>query len=282
MAYSEKILTAADGIAIFLRIWTPEVKPRALAVLVHGLAEHAGRYKHVVAALLEAGFVVYGHDHRGFGKSGGIRGHWDHFDEVIDDMALVLADAEASWPQLPRAMYAHSMGSVIGIHYLHRFPASFQVAVLSAPGFGAGPRQDKLLMLLMPLAAKIIPRKPLKRKEFPDYTLSHAPGEAEAWHSDPLVHPYSTSRWGVIYLKAAKQAKALMPQLKLPILVIMGEEDITVSREAIQEAVAASGPNVTFHIWPGSYHEPHNELPEIRNAMLTATMQWLEAALFDA
>ena len=282
MSYQETTLTAADGMDIFLRVWTPETKPRALVMLVHGLAEHAGRYHHVTERLLDAGYVVYGHDHRGFGKSGGIRGHWETFDEVIADMEMVVAHARQSWPELPLVMYGHSMGSVIGTHYLYRHPQDFKIAVLSAPGFGAGPRQDKVLILLLPLANKIIPRKPLKRKDFPDYTLSHAPGESEAWYSDPLVHPYSTPRWGVIYLKAAKEAKALMPKLKLPILVIMGEEDITVSREEIREAVAASGPNVTFHTYAGSYHEPHNELPEIREAMLADTLQWLDEKLADA
>ena len=247
-------------------------------MLVHGLAEHAGRYKHLVQRLLDAGYVVYGHDHRGFGKSGGIRGHWERFDDVIDDMHRVVAHARQNWPKLPLGMFAHSMGAVIGVHYMYRHPQEFKAAVLSSPGFGAGPQQDKLLILFLPLGNKIIPRKPLKRKEY-EYALSHAPGEEEAWNNDPLVHPYSTPRWGVIYLKAAKEAKALLAKLAVPILVIMGEEDVTVSRQAIREAVAAAGPNVTFYTYAGAYHEVHNELPEIRNAMLADTLHWLEENL---
>ena len=281
MAYQETTLTAFDETPIFLRVWTPEnTPPRAVLMLVHGLGEHAGRYKYVVETFLQQGFVIYGHDHRGFGKSGGIRGHWERFDDVIKDMEMVVGKAKSEWPDLPFGMYAHSMGGVIGLHYLARHEDQFKAAVISSPGFGPGPDQNKLLIMLTPLANWIIPRKPLNRGEYPEYTLSHDPEQAALWKSDPLVHNYATSRFAVEYMRAAKEAKAILARLHLPILVIMGEEDITISRKDIREAVAAAGPNVLFRTYPGSYHEPHNEIPEIREPMLAETLAWMEEKLF--
>jgi len=200
VAYSEQTLTAFDDNTIFLRRWTPDERPpRAVLILVHGLAEHAGRYQYIVEAFLQQGYVIYGHDHRGFGKSGGIRGHWEQFDDVIKDMHQVMALAKSEWPDLPFGMFAHSMGGIIGIHYLSRYEEQFRAAVISSPGFGPGPDQNKLLLLITPLANKIIPRRPLDRKLPEEYRLSHDPAQAAAWDADPLVHPYATrgGRWNI-------------------------------------------------------------------------------------
>jgi alpha-beta hydrolase superfamily lysophospholipase len=283
MSYAETTLTSFDGVPIFLRTWTPDdIAPRAVLLLVHGLAEHAGRYQYVIDAFLQKGYVIYGHDHRGFGKSGGLRGHWEHFDEVMKDMEMVVERAKSEWPDLPFGMFGHSLGGVVGIQYLARHEEQFRAAVISAPGFGPGPDQNKLLIMITPIANLIIPRKPLDRGAPEEYTLSHDPAQAVAWDADPLVHPYATPRFAVTYMRAAKEAKAILAQLSIPILIVMGEEDITVSQQDIREAVAAAGPNITFRTYPGAYHEVHNEIDEIRNLMLAETVAWMEGNLLGA
>ncbi len=282
MAYQETFLTAFDETPIFLREWTPDDRPpRAVLMLVHGLAEHAGRYQHVVDAFLAQGYAIFGHDHRGFGKSGGLRGHWEHFDDVLRDMKQVVEYAKSRYPDHPFGMFAHSMGGTIGIHYLYRHDA-FEAAVISAPGLGPGPDQNQVLLRLTPLLARIIPRRPIDRGEPEEYRLSHDPSQAAAWKADPLVHPYVTPRWAIEYLNAAKAAKDLLAKLSIPLLVVMGEEDVTVDTGLIREAVANAGPNVTFRTYPGAYHEVHNELPEIRDAMIRETVQWMNQALLSS
>ncbi len=279
MSYQETFLTAFDGTPIFLRVWTPETREvRALLMLVHGLAEHAGRYPYVVETFLREGYVIYGHDHRGFGKSGGIRGHWERFEHVLQDMQLVVAHAQEAYPHLPRGMFAHSMGGTIGLHYLYRYDA-FQAAVISAPGFGPGPDQNKWLVALAPLIARILPRHPIDRGGSEVYRLSHDPAQAQAWDADPLVHPYATPRWGVEYLRAAREAKDLLAKIDIPLFVAMGEEDVTVDTRLIREAVAQAGDHVTFRTYPGAYHEIHNEIPEIREPYLKEVVTWMNEHL---
>ncbi len=281
MPYQETTLTSFDNTPIFLRIWTPDTPPRAVLMLVHGLAEHAGRYTHVVNAFLDQGYAIYGHDHRGFGKSGGIRGHWEHFQDVLRDMDMVVQEARRQHPHLPFGMFAHSMGGTIGVQYLYHYN-NFQAAVLSAPGFGPGPDQNQLLLKLMPILARLMPRHPFDRGESDEYRLSHDPAQAQAWDQDPLVHPYATPRWAMEYLRAAAEAKDLLARITIPLLVVMGEEDVTVDTQLIREAVAAAGPNVTFRTYPGAYHEIHNEIPEIRDPMIAETVQWMNQHLLNA
>ncbi|HEY80526.1 MAG TPA: alpha/beta hydrolase [Anaerolineae bacterium] len=281
MTHTETVLTSFDDTPIFLRAWTPDdAEPRAALMLVHGLAEHAGRYQFVVDAFLQQGYMIYGHDHRGFGKSGGVRGHWEHFEDVLKDMDMIVRHIRDEHPDLPFGMFAHSMGGTIGVHYLYR-DDNFDAAALSSPGFGPGPDQNQRLLKLIPILARIIPRKPLDRGRSEEYRLSHDPAQARAWDADPLVHPYATPRWAVEYLRAAREAKALLPQLTLPLLVIMGEADVTVDTSRIRAAVAAAGPNVTFRTYPGAYHEVHNEIPEIREPMIKDLVAWMNDQLFS-
>ena len=281
MPYNETCLTSFYGTRVFLRIWTPDQPPRAVLVLVHGLAEHAGRYRHVVETFLQDGYVIFGHDHRGFGKSEGKRGHWERFEDVLRDMKLVVDRAKAMYPDLPFGMFAHSMGGTIGVQYLYHHDG-FQAAVISAPGFGPGPDQNQLLLRLLPILSRLMPRHTLDRKWSEEYRLSHDPAEAVAWNEDPLVHPYVTPRWAVEYLKAAKEAKTLLARLTIPILIVLGDADVTVDVGLIREAAAQAGPNVTLRVYPNAYHEVHNELPEIREAMLADVRAWLNARLFSS
>ena len=43
--------------------------PKAVVQIAHGMAEHAGRYARLAAALIAAGYAVYAHDQRGHGKT---------------------------------------------------------------------------------------------------------------------------------------------------------------------------------------------------------------------
>lgn len=60
----------ADAHPLYVHGWAPEEgEPRAVLQILHGMAEHAGRYARLAETFTANGFVVYGHDHRGHGRS---------------------------------------------------------------------------------------------------------------------------------------------------------------------------------------------------------------------
>ncbi len=69
MNVQESFVTAMDGSEIYLRKWLPEGEPKGIIQIAHGMTEHAGVYTDFIAALLEAGYGVYAHDHKGHGKT---------------------------------------------------------------------------------------------------------------------------------------------------------------------------------------------------------------------
>ncbi len=124
-----------SGVAMFLRRWpAATARPRACLVLAHGMGEHSGRYVHVARYLAERGVSVLAADHYGHGRSGGVTGSVERFDDFLDDLAWVVTRARADHPGLPLVLLGHSMGGLIATAYLiHRQQAAPDLAVLSGP-----------------------------------------------------------------------------------------------------------------------------------------------------
>ena len=74
---------------VFYRRWDPESQPSRIVLIVHGYAEHGGRYAHVAAALTSRGSVVYADDHLGHGRSDGERALITDFEHVEDDLHVL-------------------------------------------------------------------------------------------------------------------------------------------------------------------------------------------------
>ncbi len=104
MRHDEGWTAAADGTRLYWQRYVPDDKPRAELLFVHGLAEHSGRYSHVMRYFAQEGFDCWALDYRGHGKSPGLRVHVDRFDEFLLDIAAAhrLVRAAALAPQQPQ------------------------------------------------------------------------------------------------------------------------------------------------------------------------------------
>ena len=108
--------------------WVPEVEPKAVVQIVHGIAEFVERYDGFAEYLNSLGCLVVAEDHMGHGQSingGGIQGyfHGGWFSAVADTCKL-LADTKAEFPQVPYILFGHSMGSFMARTILCDYPDS--------------------------------------------------------------------------------------------------------------------------------------------------------------
>ncbi len=105
----------AGGDPLFVQSWSPDAAARGAVVLLHGLAEHSGRYAELVARLVDRGLAVYALDHRGHGRSPGPRANVGRFAWLVADAATRLATVRAELPGRPVVLLGHSLGGAIAL-----------------------------------------------------------------------------------------------------------------------------------------------------------------------
>jgi alpha-beta hydrolase superfamily lysophospholipase len=268
---------------------TPISEPiKGVLALVHGLGEHSGRYCAVVEALTDAGYAVYAYDNQGHGKSEGQRGHINHWQDYRDNTQAFLQLVRQNEPAAPLFLMGHSLGGLIVLDYVLRsdLTAGFQALNIQGIVVSAPPIQpmsgtaSTLRILLARLLSGLFPRLSLSMG-LDKSGLSRDQDVAEQAAGDPLTHSSVTLRWGTETLKTIKWVKAHIDQLKLPILLTHGDADPIIapagSCEIFQQIQI---PNKTLNLYPGSYHEPHNDLDS--DVVVTDLVNWLEGRLSES
>lgn len=261
--------TTPDGITIETQRWVVE-SPRAAIVLVHGLAEHVGRYNHVADQFAARRFDVRGSDLRGFGRSGGDRAYVEDFGEYATDLAPDITAAAALG--VPVVLLGHSLGGLIAALYATSDHPQPDLLVLSAPAIEAKVPAIKAAMarLLVRMFPKLEVSNGLKGEE-----LSHDPTVGERYFADPLVHPKSTLRLGVAFMEAMETARDSLEQIDLPTLVVHGGSDTIVDPHFTERLELL--PTVTRVVFDGFRHESFNE--EGGTRAVTTIADWIDAQL---
>ena len=112
-------------------------KPRGVVQLIHGMAEHIGRYDDFARFLSDAGYLVAGHDHIGHGDTAGAPEHRGVIDAeggadaMIEDaqmLRLLVFQQVASGT--PYFIFGHSMGSLVLRSYLPRYGSGLAGAII--------------------------------------------------------------------------------------------------------------------------------------------------------
>lgn len=98
-----------DGINLFYNKEEVE-NAKAAVVIVHGLAEYSGRYDYVAEKCRQEGFSTYRFDHRGHGKSEGERGFYKDYNDMLEDVNVVVDKAIEENPDKAVFLLGHSMG----------------------------------------------------------------------------------------------------------------------------------------------------------------------------
>lgn len=116
--------------------------PKGVIIISHGFTESIRKFAESVYYMLQAGFEVWGLDHRGHGRSfrenqNPYVVHVARFEDYVQDLLYLteqLALPRAG--ELPMYLYCHSMGGCIGTWLIEKCPTLFQKAVLSSPMLG--------------------------------------------------------------------------------------------------------------------------------------------------
>ena len=234
-----------------IREWSPPGAPTAVVVLVHGIAEHSGRYERTGSLLSDAGFLVRSFDLLGFGASGGRRGdiaQWSLYHDQIE--------RHMSWARergVPVVLMGHSMGGNLAAGYVLAGRPAPDLLVLSAPALGGGAGWQKVLAgVLSKVAPTLAVANVLKGEQ-----LSRDPAVGEAYFSDPLVYAKTTTRLGAALFEAMTEVTENVTRIEIPTLVLHGGADTIVPPQST--AILGEVAGVERRLYPKLRHEILNE-----------------------
>ena len=274
MKQREFMFEGAGGDSLFGQVWQPPGEARAILAIVHGLGEYSDRYHNFVQPLMSAGIELWSFDLRGHGRSPGMRGHINSWDEYRIDLDLFLRHISGENAGKSIFLDGHSLGSLIAADYVLSNPIELEGVILS----GLATEPVGIATPARVMAAKLLSRI------WPRFTiptgirgaqLTHIASVARAYDEDPLIFREATVRFGAESLAAIDRIKRRTPAFTAPVLLLHGQLD---------PLNAVSGPETFFkraasvdkqlRIYPDTLHEPHND--ENYHEVVQEVTAWLD------
>ena len=263
-------LKVAEEVSLYT-VKNPVEQPKAAVLIVHGLAEHQGRYEYVVEKLNSFGYCVYRFDNRGHGKSGGERGYLDNFQDFLDDTDKAVEWAKKDHPELPLFMLGHSMGGYITGGYGVKYPGKLAGQIFSGPA-----------VIVLPIFEDLrkIDFDQLPRETMPNSLanlICRDQKVVQDYIDDPLVLKSTTYKLlGEVFIRGAEWLVERMEEYTYPCLILHGGGDQIVTPEASKYLYEhISSEDKDLKIYDDLYHEILNEFE--KDAVLEDIRQWIQA-----
>ncbi|WP_099362551.1 alpha/beta hydrolase [Fredinandcohnia onubensis] len=295
-----------DGFTIFYKKWENEsnIIPKGIIQIAHGMAEHIERYDLFAKALIQEGYVVYGNDHRGHGKTGknanqvGFFAEENGFDLVVEDMLQLTNIIKKDYPNKPIFLFGHSMGSFLSRRYIQTHGDQLAGVILSGTGGNPGLIGQVgigISKFEMKRKGKRTSSSLMNKLTFGSYNKAFTPArtefdwltrddsEVDKYIEDPLCGGIFTA--GFFYdlvsgvAKVNKHSANRKIPKDLPMYFLAGDKDPVgnFSKGILQAAdmyIKLGIEDVTVKLYEDSRHEILNELN--KEEVFTDVINWLE------
>jgi acylglycerol lipase len=264
-----KVIKAFDGIDIYST--KDAVKdPQAVLVIVHGLAEHSGRYDYVTRKFNEKQISVYRFDHRAHGRSGGVQGDNDDIGKFVGDTDLIVRRAVQENPGKPVFMLGHSMGGLIAASYGAMHGEVLKGQILSGAALDFLPLFGDLKETYTEAMGNEVMPNSLAA------AVCRDPEVVKAYEEDPLVLKGVTLRLlHTTFNHGIQRLHDNILNYRIPCLILHGGNDLLVPHTASQwfyDHVASQ--DKTLKVYPDCYHEILNEKEE-KDQVIADMVDWI-------
>ncbi|MBR6472874.1 MAG: alpha/beta hydrolase, partial [Firmicutes bacterium] len=220
-------------------------EPKGVIVISHGFTESVKKFTESVYYMLQAGYEVWGLDHRGHGRS--IRlidnphiVHAENFDDYVLDLVYFTEElVKPASGDLPLYLYCHSMGGCIGARTIAEYQHLFDKAVLSSPMLGLN--FGRVPVGLVYAVATIMGIGERRKNAFgsdgsfdpePDFENSSGSSECRYYYyfnktlEDPYIQTCAPSiQWGKEAAKACSYVFTEADMIKIPVLLCQAGAD---------------------------------------------------------
>lgn len=261
------MIPSFDGTKLYLN---KEVAPdcKCVAVIVHGLCEHQGRYDYLANLFHENGIGTYRFDHRGHGRSEGECAYYDDYNQLLDDVNVFVDMAISENPEKPVFLVGHSMGGYAVALYGAKYPEKrLRGLVLS----GALTKDNGRLISDLP------------QNLDPHLQLPNELGagvcsvkEVVDWYGkDPYNRKTFSAGLCFALINGIKWFEGAAPRFAYPVLMMHGEKDGLVSvKDTFDFFAVASSKDRQMKIYGGLFHEIFNEY--CRDEVINDAIGWIK------
>ncbi|CAB3365778.1 Hypothetical predicted protein [Cloeon dipterum] len=277
-AFKDYKVAAVEGCKapLHAHYWHPSEKPRAAVMLMHGYAEHLRWYHEVGVQLANEGFIAFGHDHIGHGRSGGDRVILDNVEDMVDDIikhADIVCD---HYPDIPLFFVGHSMGGLVAFLSALRRPPRLKGVVLNGPFLQLG---KDVRSPVRRFAARILGRL-LPTVQVGKLEMDHVTGDKEMIKviiDDPLWWTGGIKlKTGCALLNSVEKVHEKFPMFDVPFLIIHGSTDKICSVEGSQDLLKQSpSKDKQIKLYDGAQHHLYIDSKPVREAAVRDTVQWV-------
>ncbi len=273
MKHLETKWKSSDNLEIYAQGWIPEnMSVKAVVCLVHGLGEHTLRYRKTAEALSEEGYILFGADLRGHGKSEGKRGHFPSIGAIHGDIDQMLDQARLFFPGLPLFLYGHSLGGILVLHYGLKSNPVVKGVIATSPGLHNALEKQPAKVMAAKMLGTLLPGLTIS-SGLDANALSRDSQVVEDYKNDPLVHNKMSMGFGKIMLGVNSVTLKHAGEFPLPLLLMHGKNDLLSFPSGSIEFAAPLGEKCTLVLWKDAWHELHNE--PISMDVLKSMTNWM-------
>ncbi len=288
MKKTEFSVPSSDGIHTLAGVvYLPEGEAKGLFHVVHGMTEYIDRYAHLMEAMAEEGYIAFGYDHLGHGKTvkdeselGYIapKNGWDLL--LRDVKAFSDAIREAYGKKLPYYLLGHSMGSFVVRLAIGRYVKPDKLIVMGTGGPNPAASAGLALIALLkcvygdkhvsPFLDKVAFGSYNKRfsdLSAPNPWLTTDLSVREKYKDDTLCNfKFTVSAMGDL-IRLTKYANSdasyrNMPK-DIPVLLVSGRDDVVggfgKGVRTVEKRFLKQGMSVVCHLYEGARHEILND-----------------------
>ncbi len=300
-------LSSSSNERFYVSRWLPgKGKPRAIVLVIPGMAEHAGRYAPFARFMARNEYGVYSCDHPGQGLTAGQpakagltprRRGWEI---MLENTRALYSHIRKTQSVIPVYLFGHSMGSVLARHFTAIYPVYTQGLVLS--GSFIVPH-GLLAMALGLVRLNILFAGHNKKSRWfnrlfywsfnrhfrPRPTrfewISSVRQEVDRYEEDPYCGMFYSNSFFLHLFKgiaATSRAERLITYRKsLPVLVLSGQDDpvgrfgkdaVKIHKAYYEERFQ----HLSLKIFPGRHELLHEKNKE---AVYSYLLDWFEASL---
>ena len=268
-----KYIESKDGTLLYTKVQTTEEPETAKAtvIIVHGLAEHLGRYDDIAGVFIRSGFNVIRYDQRGHGHSSGENTFYSKIDEITDDLNAIVLYTKKLLPEQQVFVIGHSMGGYTAALYGTKYPRKVDGYITS----GALTRYNHELFAGVPVG---LDSNDYVKNELgqglcsTEIVLKHYVEDALN-KKEISVGLIRTIEKGIEYLKLEAG------DFKDPVLILHGENDgLVASEDSVQFHDEISSEDKKLIIYPELEHEIFNEFT-MKTEIFNTIISWIEKRL---